>query len=323
MKRRDFIGLIGSASVTWPLAVRAQQMPTIGLLGANSSSAQSKWTEAFVQRLREVGWIEGNTVAIEARWAEGRSERYAEIAAEFARIRVNVIVTSGGSAVMAAKQSTTGIPIVFATAGDPVVNGLVASLARPGGNVTGLSVQSPELAGKRLELLREVLPGLRRLAVMVNVDSPVALPEVGGVEAAARTLGLEVDRLEIRRAEDIAPAFAALKGDVDALYVLAEPLTTSNGSQIGALARAVRLPTMYGNEAIVRAGGLMSYAPRFSDLWRRAADYVDRILRGAKPGDLPVEQPTKFDLIINLKTAKALGLTVSPTLLARADEVIE
>ena len=323
MKRRDFIGLIGSASVTWPLAARAQQLPTIGLLGANSSSTQRQLTEAFVQRLRERGWIEGSTVAIEFRWAEGRSERYDEIAAEFGRMKVAVIVTSGGSAVIAAKRSISEIPIVFAAAGDPVVSGLVASLARPGGNVTGLSIQSPETAGKRLELLREVLPGLRRLAVMVNVDSPVAHPEIAGIEAAATTLGIEVDKLEIRRAEDIPLVFAGLKSDVGALYVLAEPLTTSNGPQIGALALAARLPTMYGNEANVRVGGLMSYAPRFSDLWRRAADYVDKILRGAKPGDLPVEQPTKFDLVINLKTAKALGLTVPPTLLARADEVIE
>lgn len=323
MKRRDFIGLIGSASVTWPLAVRAQQLPTIGLLGANSSSTQRQLTEAFVQRLRERGWIEGSTVAIEFRWADGRSERYDEIAAEFSRMKVAVIVTSGGSAVMAAKRSISEIPIVFAAAGDPVVSGLVASLARPGGNVTGLSIQSPETAGKRLEFLREVLPGLRRLAVMVNVDSSVAHPEIAGIEAAATTLGIEVDKLEIRRAEDIPLVFASLKSDVGALYVLAEPLTTSNGPQIGALALAARLPTMYGNEANVRVGGLMSYAPRFSDLWRRAADYVDKILRGAKPGDLPVEQPTKFDLVINLKTAKALGLTISPTLLARADEVIE
>jgi putative ABC transport system substrate-binding protein len=327
MKRREFIGLIGGASVTWPLvrplAAHAQQVPIIGLLGANSSSSQGKWTEAFVQRLREVGWIEGSTVAIHARWAEGQSERYAEIAAEFVRMKVSIIVTSGGSAVMAAKRSTTDIPIVFATAGDPVVNGLVASLARPGGNATGLSIQSPELAGKRLELLREVIPGLRRLAFMINVDSPVALPEDGGVKAAASALGLEVDRLEIRRPKDIALAFASLKDDVGALYVLAEPLTTSNGSQIAALSRAARLPTMFGNEANIRVGGLMSYAPRFSDLWRRAADYVNKILRGAKPGDLPVEQPTKFDLVVNLKTAKALGIELPPTLLARADEVIE
>jgi putative tryptophan/tyrosine transport system substrate-binding protein len=323
MKRREFIGLIGSASVTWPLAARAQRLPTIGLLGANSSSTQRQWTEAFVQRLRELGWIEGSTVAIEVRWAEGSSERYSEIAAEFVRLKVSVIVTSGTSAVVAAKQSCPGTPIIFATAGDPVGNGLVASLARPGGNVTGLSIQSPDLAGKRLELLREVVPGLRRVAFMVNVGSPGAGPETGEVQAAARMLGLEVDTLEIRRPEDIALVFATLKGDVGALYIMAEPLTTSNGPQIGALALAARLPTMSGNEANVQVGGLMSYAPRFPDLWRRAADYVDKILRGAKPGDLPVEQPTKFDLVINLKTAKALGLDIPATLLARADEVIE
>jgi ABC-type uncharacterized transport system substrate-binding protein len=323
MQRREFIGLIGGVAASWPLAARAQQLPTIGLLGANSSSTQRQWTEAFVQRLRELGWIEGSTVAIEVRWAEGSSERYSEIAAEFVRLKVSVIVTSGTSAVVAAKQSTPGIPIIFATAGDPVGNGLVASLARPGGNVTGLSIQSPDLAGKRLELLREVVPSLRRLAFMVNVGSPGAGAETGEVQAAARMLGLEVDTLEIRRPEDIALVFATLKGDVGALYVLAEPLTTSNGPQIGALALAARLPTMYGNEANVQVGGLMSYAPRFPDLWRRAADYVDKILRGAKAGDLPVEQPTKFDLVINLKTAKALGLDIPATLLARADEVIE
>jgi putative ABC transport system substrate-binding protein len=323
MKRRDFIGLIGSASVAWPLAARAQQLPVIGLLGANSASTQRQLTEAFVQRLRELGWIEGSTVVIEFRWAEGRSERYGEIAAEFARMKVAIIVTSGGQAVISAKRSTAGIPIVFAAAGDPVGGGLVASLARPGGNVTGLSIQSPESTGKRLELLREVVPGLRRMAVMINVDSPTTLPEVAGIEAAAGRLGFEVDKLEIRRAEDIPLVFAGLKSEVGALYVVAEPLTTSHGPQIGALAQAALLPTMYGNEANVRVGGLMSYAPRFSDLWRRAAEHVDKILRGAKPGDLPVEQPTKFDLVINLKTAKALGLTVAPTLLIRADEVIE
>jgi putative ABC transport system substrate-binding protein len=323
MKRREFIGLIGGASVTWPLAARARELPIIGLLGANSSSTQSSWTEAFVERLRELGWIEGSTVEIKARWAEGRTERYGEIAAEFVRMGVSVIVTSGGAAVIAAKRSTSSIPIIFATAGDPVANGLVASLARPGGNATGLSIQSPELAGKRLELLRELLPGLRRFAFMVNANNPSTLAEVSEVQAAAKTLGLEVDKLEIRQAEDIQQTLTSLKDEVSALYVQPEPLTTSNGLQIGSLARAARLPTMYGNEANVRVGGLMSYAPRFSDLWRRAADYVDKILRGAKPADLPVEQPTKFDLVINLKTAKALGITVPLGLLARADEVIE
>ena len=317
---------LGGAAAAWPLAARAQQpgkLPTIGFLGASTPSAESQWIAAFVQRLRELGWIEGRTVAIEYRWAEGRSERFAEIAAEFVRLKVDVIVTSGTPAVLAAKQATSVIPIVFATAGDPVGTGLVASLARPGGNVTGLSIQSTDLAGKRLELLREVVPGLRRLAIMANVGNPVAVLEMGEVQAAARTLGLEVATFEIRRAEDIAPAFEALKGRADALYVCTDPLVNTNRIRINTLALGARLPTMHGFREYVEAGGLMSYGPNFPDLFRRAADYVDKILRGAKPGDIPVEQPTKFDLVINLTTAKALGLTVPPTLLARADEVIE
>ena len=326
MRRREFITLLGGAAAAWPLAARAQQpakLPTIGFLGASTPSAQSQWVAAFVQRLRELGWIEGRTVAIEYRWAEGRSERFAEIAAEFVRLKVDVIVTAGTAAVLAAKQATSVIPIVFAVAGDPVGSGLVASLARPGGNVTGLSIQATDLAGKRLELLREVVPGLRRLAIMANVGNPGAVLEMGEVQAAARTLGLEVATLEIRRAEDIAPAFEALKGRADALYVCADPLVITNRIRINTLALGARLPTMHGIREYVEAGGLMSYGPNFPDLFRRAADYVDKILRGAKPADIPVEQPTKFDLVINLTTAKALGLDVPPTLLARADEVIE
>ena len=262
--------------------------------------------------MREHGWIEGRTVAIEYRWAEGRSERFAEIAAEFVRLNVDIIVTAGTEAVIATKQATSVIPIVFGTAGDPVGTGLVASLARPGGNVTGLSNQSADLAGKRLELLREVVPSLRRLAIMANIGSPIGVLEMGEVQVAARTLGLEVVPLEIRRAEDIAPAIEALKGRADALYVVTEPLVNTNRIQINTLALGARLPTMHGEQAYVEAGGLMSYGANIPDLFRRAADYVDKILRGAKPGDLPVEQPTKFDLVINLKTAKALGLTVPP-----------
>jgi putative ABC transport system substrate-binding protein len=317
--------LLGGAAA-WPLAARAQQSgkhPIIGLLGANTDATQSREMTAFVQRLGERGWIEGRTVTIEYRWADGRNERYTEIAAELVRLKVDVIVTSGTAAVVAAKQTTSVIPIVFAAAGDPVGTGVVASLARPGGNVTGLSIQSTDLAGKRLELLREVVPGLRRLAIMVNVGSPIAVLEIGEVQAAGRTLGLEVDTLAIRRAEDIAPAIEALKGAAGALYVQADPLTTSNRTRIVTLARAARLPTMHGNQGSVEAGGLMSYAPYFPDLWRRAADYVDKILRGAKPADVPVEQPTKFELVINLKTAKALGLTIPESFLLRADGVIE
>ncbi len=330
MKRRAFITLLGGAAFLpsyylWPLAGRAQQagkLPTIGFLGAGSPATWGHWTSAFVQRLRELGWIEGRTVAIEYRWAEGRIERYAEISAEFVRLKVDVIVTSGG-AVLAAKQSTSVIPIVFALATDPVGLGFVASLARPGGNVTGLSSQSTDTAGKRLELLREVVPGLHRLAIMANIGYPGAVLEMGEVHAAARTLGLEVVTLEIRRADDIARAFETLKSRAEALFVLADPLINTNQARINALAVDARLPTMSGFRDYVETGGLMSYGPNYPDLFRRAADYVDRILRGARPGDIPVAQPTKFDLVINLKTAKALGLEIPATLLARADEVIE
>jgi len=324
MRRRQFITLLSGAAA-WPLVARAQQagkLPTIGFLGATTPSAWNQWVAAFVQRLRELGWIEGRSVAIEYRWAEGRPERFAEIAAEFVRLKVDVIVTVGG-AVLAAKQATSVIPIVFAAANDPVGSGMVASLARPGGNITGLSVQARDLAGKRLELLREIVPGLRRLAILSNADYPAAVLEMGEAAVGAGKLGLEVAKLEIRRAEDVAPAFETLKGRADALYICVDPLLTTNRIRIVTLANVARLPTMHGQRAHVEAGGLMSYGPNNSDLFRRAAEYVDKILRGAKPGDLPVEQPTKFDLIINLTTAKALGLEVPPMLLARADEVIE
>jgi putative tryptophan/tyrosine transport system substrate-binding protein len=271
MKRRTFIAALGSAAA-WPVVARGQQagkLPIIGFLGATTPSAQSQWTAAFVQRLRELGWIEGRTVAIEYRWAEGRSERAAEIAAEFVRLKVDVIVTSGTSPVLAAKQATAVIPIVFAAAGDPVGTGLVASLARPGGNVTGLSLQAIDYVGKKLELLREVVPGLRRLAIVVNVGSPIGVLELGEVQAMARTLGLEVITSEIRRAEDIAPAFEALKGRAEALYVVTDPLLTTNRARIHTLAMGARLPTMHDGREYVEGGGLMSYGPNRPDLFRR------------------------------------------------------
>jgi putative tryptophan/tyrosine transport system substrate-binding protein len=326
MKRRHFITLIGGAAAAWPLAAPAQQpakLPTIGFLGALSPSAMSQWTAAFVQRLRELGWIEGRTVAIEYRWMEGRVERAAEFATEFVRLKVDVIVTHSAVPVLAAKLATSVIPIVIAAAADPVGTGLVAGLARPGGNVTGLSLQATDLAGKRLELLREVVPGLRRMAIMANVGAPAAVVEIGEVQAAARTVSLEVATSEIRRAEDIAPAFEALKGRAEALYVVADPLINSNRVRINTLALGARLPTIYPVRELVEAGGLMSYGANFADLFRRAADLVDKILRGAKPGDIPVEQPTKFDLILNLTTAKVLGLKIPESFLLRADEVIE
>jgi len=323
IERRKFLATLGGAAAAWPLAARAQQaMPAVGYLGTTTPSTAGQWTAAFVQRLRDLGWIESRNVKIEYRWAEGRSERFAEIAAEFVRLKVDVIVTSG-AAVLAAKQTTSVIPIVFAAASDPVGGGLVASLVRPGGNVTGLSLQATDLAGKRLEVLREVIPDLRRLAMMANAGYPAAVLEESEVQAAAHTLGLEVATLEIRQAEDIAPAFEALQARADALYVVSEPLVNTYRIRVNNLALGARLPTMHGFRELVEAGGLMSYGPNFPDLYRRAADYVDKILRGAKPAELPVEQPTKFDLVINLTTAKILGITVPPTLLARVDEVIE
>ena len=326
MRRREFIALLGSGVAVWPLAARAQQpakLPTIGFLGGTSPSVVSQSVAAFVQRLHELSWVEGRNVAIEYRWAEGRSSRATEIAAEFVRLKVDVIVTHSAELVVAAKQATSVIPIVFGLAADPVGSGLVASLARPGGNVTGLSVQGTDLAGKRFELLREIVPGLRWLAVIANAGASGAVLEMREAQAAARALGLEVATPEIRRAEDIVPAFEALNGHAQALYVASDPLLYANRVRINTLALGARLPTMHATREYVEAGGLMSYGANYPDLFRRAGDYVDKILRGAKPADLPVEQPTKFDLVVNLITAKVLGLTVPPTVLARADEVIE
>ena len=325
MRRREFLGVLGGAVAFAPLTARAQQpgkLATVGFLGASSASGWSPWVAAFMQRLRELGWIEGRNLTIEYRWAEGRNDRAAEFAAEFVRRKVDVIVTGGLSAV-AVKQATSVIPIVFAVASNPVGTGLVASLVRPGGNATGLSTQAPDLAGKRLELLREVVPRLRRLAILANIGYPASVSEMSEVQAAARTLGLEVVALEIQRAEDIPPAFMALNDRAEALYVTADPLVNTNRNRIFTLASIARLPTIANIKELVEAGGLMSYGPNYPDLFRRAGDYVDKILRGTKPADLPVEQPTKFDLVINGAIAKALGLTVPASLLARADEGIE
>ena len=325
-RRRDFITLLGGAAAAWPLAARAQQtgkLPILGLLGSATLLAESQRVAAFVQRLRQLGWIENRNVAIEYRWAEGRSERFVEIATEFVQLKVDVIVASTTPAVIAAKQATSVIPIVITTAGDPVGTGVVASLARPGGNVTGLSNQLWDTASKRLELLREVVPGLRRLAILANADNPGAVLDMREVQATARALGLEATTFEIQRAEDIASVFEAIKGRVEALYLASDPLLNTNRIRINTLALGARLPTMHGVRDYVEAGGLMSYGPNIVDQYRRAADYVDKILRGAKPGDIPIEQPTKFDLVINLTTAKTLGLTIPEPFLLRADEVIE
>ena len=323
--RRQFITLLGGAAAAWPFAARAQQsgkLPTIGFLASGTPATNGQWVAAFVQRMHELGWADGRTVVLEIRWANGRPERFAEIAAEFIRMRADAIVSPGGSA-YAVKQATQIIPIIFAAANDPIGSGLVVSLARPGGNVTGLSNQSTDLAAKRLELMREVVPSARHFAMLTNGSNPSNVLETTEIKAAARSLGLKLDISEIQRAEDIAPAVQGLKGQVDALYVSADPVLITNRIRINTLANVARLPTIYGLREFVEAGGLMSYGPNLPEQFRRAADYVDKILRVAKPADLPVEQPTRFDLIFNLTTAKALGIEIPSSLLARADEVIE
>ena len=323
--RRAF--LTGSfALLAAPCVVEAQQAgrpPTIGLMGSGTAAAQKQWTAAFVQRLRELGWSEGQNVVIEYRWAEGRTDRFAEIAAEFVRLKVDVILTHNTPPALAAKKATSSIPIVFATAGDPVGSGIVASLARPGGNVTGLSSQAPDAAGKRLELLREVIPGLHRLAILADVGNPFAAVDADQTRSAARRVGVEVLTVEVRLAGEIDAAFERLKDRAQALYVIAVPLAFVNRVRINNLALSARLPTIHGVREYVEAGGLMSFGPSWPHMWGRAADIVDKILRGAKPADIPVEQPSKFDLAVNLKTAKSLGLTIPPSLLLRADQVIE
>jgi putative tryptophan/tyrosine transport system substrate-binding protein len=326
MHRRDFIKVVAGSAVTWPLTARAQpagKLPSIGFLSPSTPLVDSQRLGALTQRLHELGWIEGRTITIEYRWAEGRKERAAEIFTEFVRHKVNVIVTAGTINVIAAQQATSVIPIVFAAAGDPVGTGLVASLAHPGGNVTGLSLENTDLASKRVALLREVVPGLHRLAIFGNVASPNVVLEMGEAQAAARALGLEVATSEIRRAEDITPAMEALAGRAEALYICGDPLTTLYQIRINTLAQGSRLPTMASYREIVASGGFISYGPDYVDEFRRAADFVDKILRGSNPADIPIEQPTKFNLVVNLTTAKALGLTIPESFLARADEVIE
>lgn len=323
MKRRKFIGLIGGAAA-WPVVARAQQSgktPTIGFLGVNTT-VWGPWTAAFVERLRALGWIEGRTITIEYRWSEGRPEKYQDLAAEFARLKVDVIVTSA-AAVPSVMRAAPTIPVVFTLALDPVGVGLVRSLARPGGNVTGNSVLATDLAGKRLELLCEAVPGLRRLAILADAGLPESVLEMNEVQGIARNLGIEVTRLEIHSAEDIVPTFELHKVQVDAFYVVIDELLNASRARIVNLALAARLPSIYGTADWARSGGLLSYGPNFPNLFARAAELTDKILRGTQPGDIPVEQPTKFELVINLNTAKTLGLTVPPTLLARADEVIE
>lgn len=324
MQRRELIILVGSAAV-WPFTAHAQQraMPVVGLFIPSESSTAKPRVGAFVQRLSELGWIEGRTVAIEYRWAEGRTERFAEIVDEFTRLKVDIIVTAGAAPVAAAKRATSLIPIVFAISSDPVGTGLVSSLARPGGNITGLSYLGPDLAAKRLEIAREAINGLARLAIMADSGAAGAMLEMHEVQTTASKLGLAVVLLEIQRREQITLAFTTLRDSADALYVCSDPLVNANRIHIVTLALDARLPTIFGERENVDAGGLISYGPNVPEMFRRAAGLVDKILRGTKPADIPVEQPTNFELVINTKTANELGLTIPPTLLSRADEVVE
>jgi putative tryptophan/tyrosine transport system substrate-binding protein len=326
MRRRDFIKGIAGSTVAWPLAARAQRvgkLPSIGFLGPTSTQAWlPSWTAALESRLGELGWIKDRTIAIEYRWAEGHSERLAEIAAEFTRLEVNVIVALGTQSALAARRATDVVPIVFVSVGDPMGTGLVESLAHPGGNATGLSNQSSDLAGKRLEVLTEGVFGLHRLGILINAENAASVLEMGEVQTAARNLGLTVVTSEVRSGKDIAPAVEALTGRVDALYIVPDPLFGAYRLEFKNY--AARLPMMVGLPDPVEAGiALMSYAPNQRDLFRRAADFVDKILRGVRPGDISVEQPTKFELVVNLTVAKALGLKIPESFLVRADEVID
>jgi putative ABC transport system substrate-binding protein len=323
MRRREFLSLIGGAAAAWPRTARAQRpakLPTVAFLISSTPAVYGQRLDAAVRRLRELGWEEGRTVGFEYRWVETNLDA---VVAELVRLKVDVIVTAGTPPVVAAKRVTSTIPIVFAPAGDPVGSGLVNSLAHPGGNVTGLSNQTADIAGKRIGLLREIAPGVRRLAIMTKSDNASAALELRQVEAAANALGIEPISLKLGQANDIAGAFDGLKERADALYVVVDSLVTTHQVQINTLALDAKLPTMHGARELVAAGGLMSYGANYMDIWRRSAEFIDRILRGAKPADIPVEQPTKFDLVINLTTAKALGITVPLSLLGRADEVIE
>jgi putative ABC transport system substrate-binding protein len=325
MKRREFITLLGGASV-WPLAARAQQarkIHIIGYLNPGLPAFPPVYT-AFTNALQELGWIEGQNIAIERRYAENRLERLPELAAELVRLNVEVIVAIGTLGPLAAKRATSTIPIVMTAAGDPLGSGLVASLAQPGGNVTGMSLMVPDIAGKRLELLKEILPRLVRVAVLWNAANSYPAIVFKETQTAARRFGIEVQSLEVRSPDDFNGAFEKVRQyRPDALIEVEDPLTNSLHKRIVEFAAAEQLPSLHGFGEEVKAGGLISYGASLSDLYRRAAGYVDKILKGAKPADLPVQQPTKFELVINLKTAKALGITIPPSLLARADEVIE
>ena len=327
MRRREFITLLGGAAAAWPLMARAQQLGRvyrIGMLETIPAASNAANFDALRKGLRELGYVEGQNLIIDYRSADGRPERFPQLAEELVRLNVDLIVTRGTPAVMAAKNATGTVPVVMAASGEPVGTGVVAGLARPGGNVTGLSALTTELIAKRLELLRETVVGIRRIAFLHNMENPAAPPQWEELRTAAPSLGLEAQLLDVRKPEDIVRAFdTAVAQRADAILAATDTVTQTNRRQVVELAVKHRLPTMYHTREFVDAGGLMSYGVNYPDLYRRAATFVDKIFKGAKPADLPVEQPIKFELLINLKTARAIGIDIPPMLLARADEVIE
>ena len=304
-------------------AQQAARVPRIGFLGSGSPSTNQHLIEAFRQGLRELGYVEGRNIAIEYRWAEGK-EDLPGLAAELVQLKVDIILTAGTPPIQAAQQATRTIPIVVAVAGDIVGMGFAASLARPGGNVTGLTLLSPELSGKRLELLKEIVPGMIRVAVLYNSSNPVSAPQLTETQVAARSLGVQLQSLGVRDANGFGSAFAAMTRErAGALMVLSDVMFFNQRTRIVSLATKGRLPAVFWRSEFTEAGGLLAYGPNVSDMYRRAATYVDKILRGTKPADLPVEQPMKFEFIINLKTAKQIGLTIPQSVLYRADKVIK
>jgi ABC-type uncharacterized transport system substrate-binding protein len=326
LKRREFISLLGGAAAAWPLAARAQQPGKVQRVGFLWDSP-AVWPHAlagFRTGLRDLGWIEGQNVVVEYRWAEGRFDRLPAMAEELVRLKVDVIVAPTSIYTAAAKQATSTIPIVFASHADPIGSGHVGSLARPGGNITGFTIMMSETTAKGVELLKEVVPGLARVAVVWDPATPSHRPGLSAVEATGRALGLRMQALAVPSAAEFAGAFAAMVQErAGGVVVLSTPLFMGAAMPLAELAIKHKLPTMFGPREHVEAGGLLSYSPDRADLYRRAATYVDKILRGTTPADLPVQQPTKFEFIVNLKTARAIGLDIPPTLLARADEVIE
>jgi putative ABC transport system substrate-binding protein len=323
--RREFMTLFGGAAAAWPLVARAQQLARrIGMLETIPPQANAANFDALRKGLRELGYDEGRSLIIEYRSADGRAERFPALAAELVRLNVDAIVTRGTPSALAARNATRTIPIVMASVGDVIGTGLAVSLARPGGNVTGLTAINTDTEGKRLELLKEMVPGLARIAALYNMGNPTFALRWKEVELAARALGTESQLLDVRKPEDIAPAFAAATAQrAGALLTSVDALIQANQRTILELAAKHRLPAIYPTREFVENGGLMAYGVSYPELYRRAATYIDKIFKGARPADLPIEQPTKFELVINLKAAKALGLTVPPTLLGRADEVIE